>query len=292
MEKLYVMAASAEAYTAGETPVDIKSLLQQRCHCKPRRTSRLTDLSLLGALQCARQLELQQATTGLYLGSGRGNVGDTVDILQQILVQDVAPMPLSFINVSNNMAGYYVAQQLALSGRSLAVTSGSASFDHALELALMDLECGVVEYALVGAVEEAATPLADYQAALGLESTQALAESSAWMMVGREAGPEPLAEIRFCRHLPRLEQLLELIETIPSRGRYVAASELPDKLTVLLAEHGIGALEGDLPGYNQSIMAWRLLQELKLRECESLLFLRGDVQQGFFLLWLEVVSAP
>lgn len=287
MSRLYVTAVCAEAFAATEPLPDLKSLLQQRCSRKPRRTNRLTDLSLLGALQCAAGLEPPGGErTGLYLASCRGNVGDTVDLLQQVLEQGVEPMPLTFINVSNNMAGYYVAQQLGLSGRSLALSAGLASFDRALDLALLDLECGAVEQALVGAVEEATLPLDGLRAAFAIAPEQGVAESSAWLLLSRKS-TGALAEVRICRQYSQLQQLLEAVAVLPSAGYYVAVEALPAALTSALEVRGVRPLGGESPGYNESISPWRLLDALQRGEGDSLLYLRGDATQGFFVLQLE-----
>ncbi|MEN8168689.1 MAG: beta-ketoacyl synthase N-terminal-like domain-containing protein [Pseudomonadota bacterium] len=285
MDKFYVTASSASAFPATEPASDIKALLRDEWGARPRRTSRLTDLSLLGALRCTQGQINPDKMMGLYLASGRGSVGDTSGMLQQILVQDVEPMPLTFINVSSNMPGYYISQNLGLTGPNLAVTAGKGSFDSAVELALLDLNSGAVEQALIGAVEECAYPLSEYRAHLALSATVPLAESSAWMMLSRRAEGS-LAELRLCRHYSRLDNAIEALGKLPQATRYVVAGELPAQLQPVLDERNISPLEGVFPGDSQSIAAWQLLQALEQSGDESLLYLRGNREEGVFVMWL------
>jgi hypothetical protein len=286
MDTFYLTASSAHAFVATEPPFDTKAPLQAAWGSKPRRTNRLTDLALLGALHCAQGRLTPDGRTGIYLGSGQGNVADTSVMLRQILVQDVEPMPLTFINVSSNMPGYYISQGLALTGRNIAVTAGVASFDAAIIPALLDLQSGAVTQALVGAVEVWAYPLEAYRAHLQLDATLALAESSAWMMLSRAPVAGALAQVRLCRHLSDMSEVLTELERLPPITRYVAAGALPASIEALLERRDIKPLNGVSPGYNQSIAAYQLLQAAGQGECESLLYLRGSAEEGLFLMWL------
>jgi hypothetical protein len=207
-------------------------------------------------------------------------------MLRQILMQDVEPMPLTFINVSSNMPGYYISQGLALAGRNIAVTAGEASFDAAIIPALLDLQSGAVTQALIGAVEVWAYPLQAYRHHLQLDATLALAESSAWMMLSRGPAAGALAQVRLCRHLSDMAEVLAELERLPMTTRYVAAGALPASVEALLAQREIMPLDGVPPGHNLSIAAYQLLQAVERRECESLLYLRGSAEAGLFLMWL------
>jgi hypothetical protein len=283
---LYLTASSAHAFVATEPPFDTRAPLQAAWGSKPRRTNRLTDLALLGALQCAQGQLAAGGNTGIYLGSGHGNVADTSVMLRQILVEDLAPMPLTFINVSSNMPGYYISQGLGLSGRNMAVTAREGSFDAAIVPALLDLECGVIKQALIGAVETWATPLEAYRAQLGLDGSVMLAESSAWMMLSRDAGSAPLAQLRRAQHFSHLADAVAELEQLPAQTRYVVAGGLPAPVAALLERRKFLPLAGEVPGYNQSIAAYRLLQAVAQGEFESLLYLRGSAETGLFLMWL------
>jgi hypothetical protein len=285
MENLYLTSCAAHAFVATEPPLDIRALWQTAWGSPPRRTSRLTDLSLLGALPCAEGRLTSATRTGIYLGSGHGNVADISVILRQLLVEDLAPMPLTFINVSSNMAGYYLSQGLGLRGRNIAVTAGEGSFDAAIVPALLDLECGAVTQALIGAVETGAYPLDAYRAQRGVNGV--LAESSAWMMLSREAGGAPLAQVRCARHFSQLADALAELERLPEATRYLVAGGLPEPIKARLQQRGIAPLAGEVAGHNPSIAAYQLLHAVAQGGWESLLYLRGSAQTGLFLMWLS-----
>jgi hypothetical protein len=285
MENLYLTSCAAHAFVATEPPLDIRALWQAAWGSPPRRTNRLTDLSLLGALPCAEGRLTSVTRTGIYLGSGHGNVADISVILRQLLVEDLAPMPLTFINVSSNMAGYYLSRGLGLSGRNIAVTAGEGSFDAAIVPALLDLECGAVEQALIGAVETGAHPLDAYRAQRGVDG--AMAESSAWMMLSREAGGAPLARVRCARHFSQLADALAELARLPEATRYLVAGALPESIKARLRQRGIAPLAGDVAGHNPSMAAYRLLHAVSQGGWETLLYLRGSAETGLFLMWLS-----
>lgn len=286
-DRLYVVAASAHAYTAIEPPRDIKQLLLEVSGSRPRRTNRVTDLALMGAWSCTGGEIDAKVKTGLYLGSGHGSPIDTSDILNQILVQNVEPMPLTFINVSSNMPGYYVAQQLGITGHNQAVSAGTASFESAAGLAQLDLLSGAVDQALVGVVEECAYPLSEYRPHITTDNTAELSENSSWMMLSRSATDTPLTELRLCRHFADFDIAATELVKLPTATQYVIEGELPSRLLDVMEERKMEPLAGEAPGYNMSIAAWRLIQAIEKHEHDSLLYLRGNPEDGVFVMWLQ-----
>lgn len=284
MQTINVLASYAFAAAAVEPPLDIKTLLREAGGPKLRRTNRITELSLLGALHCVAGRELANRC-GLYLASGQGSVGDTSSLMQQILRDGLEPMPLSFINVSSNMPGYYVAQTLGLESRNLAVSSRLAAFDSAFELARLDLAAGNVEQALVGVVEECSYPLDDYRRHVGLGEEFALAESSAWLLLGR-GGEGGYNTLQRCQHFATVDGLVETLQQLPAQTRYVVAGEHDVLLMAELARCGFSPLATEYPGHSKSIAAWRFVQAVGAREASSLLYLGGNAEEGFLLLWL------
>ena len=94
-------------------------------------------------------------------------------------------MPLEFLNVPNNMAGFYVAQGLGLRRTTLPLAHRAFAFESALELAAFNMSAG--DQALVGGVEACAYPLDVHRRRLGLAAEAALAECSSWLHVGTAA---------------------------------------------------------------------------------------------------------
>lgn len=196
-EWLRISAFSSRLWAADTSAQVLGPLLKQVCAKPPRRVNRFIQLALLGAHDCAAAAGSALAPqTGLYLATGQGNVADTARLMCDIQVQGEAPMPFTFINVSSNMAGFYVAQALGLEATNLTASQQDFSFEAALELACVDLAEG--GSALLGAVEECVWPLQGHRRRLGLAAQAVLAEGSHWLLLD-QADPKPLAYIEALR---------------------------------------------------------------------------------------------
>ena len=185
--------------TAGEQPGNPSERVRELCGEAPRRANRLMQLALLGACDCRRAAGAEpSADTGLVLASSLGNMADTVRMEQGIMERGESPMPLDFINVSTNMAGFQVARSLGMSGGpSLMVSRGEHSLAAALELAALEPE----RPWLVGVVEECIWPLATHRRRLGLPADTALAEASYWLWLDPEC-TQPQGWLRQLEWLP------------------------------------------------------------------------------------------
>lgn len=166
---------------AGETPDDLAEPLRMALGARPRRVNRYTRLALLGAHRCAGQLsEPLPARTPLYLASEQGDTAETVSLMDGILRDGQPPRPMSFVNVSSNMAGFHVAASLGLTGRNMTVARQRGSFGAMLELASLDPGSG--EAMLLGTVSECVWPLADHRQRCELDADALLAEGSYWLV--------------------------------------------------------------------------------------------------------------
>jgi len=195
--ELGILGAAAVGWPAQPEPRPVRDLLKQVCPRAPRRVNRYIELALLGAWQCAAGRALQ-TDCALWLGSGRGYAGDTANLLESVLIRGEAPMPVEFINVSGNAAGFYVAQLLGLSGRNSTIAAGPASFEAALVLAAAGVAARGGQ-ALVGGVDECAYPLAHHRVRLGLGEEAVVGEGSSWLLLA--AGQEE-CEARLRLHRP------------------------------------------------------------------------------------------
>ena len=119
-----------------------------------RRANKFILLSLLGVHRCIMGREIHKST-GVYLATENGNLGDTENVLYQLYDAKSLPKPFNFINTMSNTASFYVAQSLKSLGRSITVSSKHVSFERGLELAKVDFDLGHVREALVGGVDEA-----------------------------------------------------------------------------------------------------------------------------------------
>lgn len=278
MAAIRLLAASSYAAPANDPPADLKPLLREVHPNRMRRNNRFTELALLGALRCVEDIGQLPEQCALYLASGQGNVTDTVSILHEVVRDRLEPMPLSFINVSSNIAGFTVSQVLGLHGRNLAVSRNGGAFDSALELALMDLQNGSVPMALVGVVEEYTLPLNEHRQRLGRKQGEVLAEQSSWLLLGKDAGPEGMGMLVDCRRYTDLAKLPEFTETHWITGTQLSASSA-SQLGLLPSS------ERNLPGYSESISIHHLVDALARQEPvdKALRYLNGDGMDGLLL---------
>ncbi len=237
---LKVAAVASLDLQAGETPAILGERVREACGKSVRRINRFIQLALIGAHDCVGSRSLA-ADTAVYLATGQGNVADTAQMMRDILARGEAPMPFSFINVSSNMAGFYVAQGLELSGANLTVSRHDFSFEAAVQLAGVDLGDG--GRALIGAVEECAWPLARHRERLGVAQGTPLSEGSHWLLIDQDE-PAPLALIEWSEGFVSREAALAALKAagLPrdtllgtgwgideaERGEWMRALGLPD----------------------------------------------------------------
>ena len=202
MTTLKIAGASTFQRVAGDAGDDLTAELKTVCERPPRRLNRFIQLALIGAHRCAAGIDgMGDAGCDVYLGSGQGNVADTINLLRDIHGARQAPMPFGFINVSSNMAGFYIAQSLGLKGANLAVSRQDSSFEACLELAAAEAERR--PSALVGAVDECAWPLAQHRRRLGVDADTRLGEGSHWLWIDQR-NPAPVAEVTWVRRFGSL----------------------------------------------------------------------------------------
>ncbi|HSN18262.1 MAG TPA: beta-ketoacyl synthase N-terminal-like domain-containing protein [Gammaproteobacteria bacterium] len=164
----------------------LDTALQPLCREHFRRIDRFIQLALLGSARCVAGHRLA-VDCGLYLGSGLGPMSNNISTQEQLIRDHLTPKPFNFINTLGNSAGYYVAKNLGLSGPNLFISRRGASFQAALETALVDLECGTSRQALVGVVEEVTLPLAAHRRRQGLSVDTVVAEGSHWLLLETDA---------------------------------------------------------------------------------------------------------
>ncbi|MFO7594633.1 MAG: beta-ketoacyl synthase N-terminal-like domain-containing protein [Pseudomonadota bacterium] len=275
-----LLSARSYAAAASDPPADLKPLLREVHPNRMRRNNRFTELALLGALRCVQDIGGLPEQCALYLASGQGNVSDTVSLLHETVRDRLEPMPLSFINVSSNIAGFTVSQVLGLHGHNIAVSRNGGAFDSALELALLDLQSGAVPMALVGVVEEYALPPAEHCRRLGLAEGELPAEQSSWLLLTAESGHGREGPVATCQ---RYRSPMDLPDN--PHARWIAGADLP-----VSARGKRPATESPgepLPGYSESIRLHPLVEALdgltKGRSERPVYYLNGDGTGGLLL---------
>lgn len=201
MTALYINACGdyVERIDGDASATDLKPLVAEAVGAPMRRIGRFIQLALIGVGRCARQVELPK-DAAVYLGSGRGDLEVTIDVMQSLLRDGQAPRPLSFINTVSNAACFYVAQGLKLMGRSSFVCNRYFAFETMLQLAALDLNCGGVEPALVGTVDVVVPPLAEHRIRLGLGSTTPVADASHWLLLHTKPAMTTLGRLIAAEH--------------------------------------------------------------------------------------------
>lgn len=202
MTPLYIEAqadfvAPFESDAAAAT--SLKPFVADAIGAPVRRIARFIQLALIGAGRCAKQIELPR-DVAVYLGSGRGDMEVTIEVMQALIRDGQAPKPLSFINTVSNAACFYVAQGLRLMGRSMFVCNRYFAFETMLQLAALDLSCGVVETALVGTVDVVVPPVSAHRLRLGLGADAAVADASQWMFLRTRPSSATLGRLIAAEH--------------------------------------------------------------------------------------------
>lgn len=211
MMPLYVSAAADYLERIGDAPpADLKPLVADAVGAPVRRIGRFIQLALIGAGRCAKQTQLA-SDAAVYLGSGRGDLEVTIEVMQTLLRDGHAPKPLSFINTVSNAACYYVAQNLKLMGRSSFVCNRYFAFESVLQLAALDLQSGV-RSALVGTVDVVVPPLAGHRVRLGLASDVDVADATHWIELSKEPTPTTLGQLVAVEHFVDRDTLKTWLE--------------------------------------------------------------------------------
>ncbi len=200
---------------AGDTPPPLKTLVQESLGVPVRRVGRFIQLALIGAGRCARDRS-PGADTAVYMSSARGDLETTLDVVETLFRHGMPPMPLSFVNTVSNAPCYYVARHFDLAGRSNFVCSRSFAFESVLDLALLDMESGYMDSALVGSVDIATRPVSDHRRRLQIGRDEPIAEGSHWIwLYAGECPEDALGELVAAREFGDRDELIEWLSAQP-----------------------------------------------------------------------------
>lgn len=178
----------------GESFPSIEARVNAVTRERYRRIDRFVQLSLLGAAECVHGRKLD-ASCALYLSSGVGPIGSNVLVQDAIHRDSRLPMPFNFVNTLGSSACYHVVKELNLTGEAVMVARGQASFTAALISAHADMQSGVTNQILIGAVEECVLPADRHRSLLRLDAKSAVAEGSHWLLLERDSREgTPVAE--------------------------------------------------------------------------------------------------
>lgn len=233
MNAVYIAAAGdyVERVDAKLPATDLKPLVAQALGAPVRRIDRFIQLALIGAGRCCKQHSLPH-DTAIYLGSGRGDLEVTIDVMQALLRDGHAPKPLSFINTVSNAACFYVAQNLKLNGRNSFVCNRYFAFESVLQLAALDFQTGAARSALVGAVDVVVPPLAGHRTRLGLSADAPVADASHWLCLETTPPEHSLGRLLAVEQFVDVDALRAWLATLAmdSSWRFAAGQFMPHAL--------------------------------------------------------------
>ncbi|MGH8446158.1 MAG: hypothetical protein ACREVL_12880 [Solimonas sp.] len=254
---LKIAALGRHVGALGDTPGELRSLLQQR-GVAVRRINRFIELSLLGALHCRDAAGTVHGDAALYLAAEAPMLADCVKALRSTIAGQRPPTPFEFMNISGNMAGFYIAQQLAIGGPQLAVARRHAGLEAAFDL--LQLQHRSHRRALLGCVEEGVWPLAEQRQRLQLPDDAPLHESSHWFYVDADCAA-PLCIVAPTQARASFAEMATLLEALPEGSLLAlhprldaAALDLPPALRRAVAPeiNGQGATAEALQAYARS----------------------------------------
>ncbi|MBK1735654.1 hypothetical protein CKO15_10235 [Halorhodospira abdelmalekii] len=269
---LPIRAAAGEEWSATAGEAHLAERMIACCGQVPRRTSRLMQMAQLGAQACIEQAYSPPlpSTLGVLFSTSHGNVAETVRMMHGALETHQAPMPFDFINVSNNLAPFHVAQTLGIeAGANLMVSRGIHSFIAALEIALLEPD----QPWLIGVAEACAWPLATHRRRLRLaDEVDELAEATYWVWLDPACREAPLGRLQglfYCATLDDLQSEMAVLsapesplsESPSSAGR--SAGDLGDPAVAWLAlgsgldlQQRTALLQGGVGGSGGEAQLW------------------------------------
>lgn len=283
MTPLPIAAVSSLAQVAEETPLSLREQVKTLCPRAPRRINRLTELSLIGAHRCVQRYEEGRQLppdTPVYMAFTSGCIADSVALVQDV-VRGAPPMPVTFINVSSNMAGFYVASSLGLHSGNQVVSCNDFAWEATLELALLNPTRGL----LLGAVEECAWPLTEHRRRLGLPPGAPLLETSHWLLADRKI-KSPLATLQWLRRFHDEAALFEFLggqscprDTLLNVHNAQNSAQIAQRLGLTLGAPASG-------GYTGTPAAMACVRFIEQRPAPALLHLSRSRDGAWYGLYL------
>jgi len=224
MKPIYISGYGdyVERIDSDDSAADLKPLVTEAIGTPVRRIGRFIQLALIGAGRCAKQVALPN-DAAVYLGSGRGDLEVTIEVMQSIMRDGRAPKPLTFINTVSNAACFYVAQSLNLASQSTFVCNRYFAFETMLQLAKLDLEHGTVESALVGTVDMVVPPLAAHRIRLEIASEAPVADASHWILLQTQPSSTAVGRLIAAEHFADANELRAWLEDQPIDARWKLA---------------------------------------------------------------------
>ncbi|MDD5358932.1 MAG: hypothetical protein PHI79_02790 [Sulfurovaceae bacterium] len=153
MRNIYIQSTSLFLSDNNTPQSDMKEELKSTSGQSFRRINRYILLGLAGLFRLAN-ISKTNKLTSLYVGTKKGCVQDTTEILHQMYKEKLLPMPFAFIAASANMANYHIANTLGLQSGSYTISHEYSPFEMAFKMSLSDLLEFKGDSSIVGCIDE------------------------------------------------------------------------------------------------------------------------------------------
>ncbi len=178
---MYIHTAEYFIIEAKAERKEISQELKKYISEMPRPANRFTLIALAGVLKCLQE-QKAKSDTAVYLATEFGNIENTYKCISEVHINKELPMPFTFLNTLNNMAGFHIAKILGLTSRSFTVSSKGVSFEKALQLAKLSLAKEPQASVLVGGTDSAFAEFYVEKPPM-LPADTLLKEGSAWLYI-------------------------------------------------------------------------------------------------------------
>jgi hypothetical protein len=196
----------------------LKDTVKSVCGRHINRIDRLTQLALIGAVQCVRGFDLPEQT-GLFMSSIYGSLNNTASVLSEMYQHGQGPGPLKFINTVSNASCYYLSRELNLQASNVFISRLNFALEGCIKLALLDINLKKIDGALIGLVCEAGMPIDIHYQRLNAGNEDSAGEGSHWLLLAAHLpGKTPLASIEEVVESLSLQSMLERIRPLLVHG--------------------------------------------------------------------------
>ena len=293
----YIYGTAANVWPVKDSPPDLSAQIQAAWGKRFRRVNHFIELAMVGAKSCLTQLkEPLPSDCDVYLATEQGNVSDVASITEALFKHQDSPMPLEFLNVPNNMAGFYVAQGLGLHSSNQTIAHRAFPFETALDIAMFNITTShkTNAHALVGGVEECAYPLTQHRQRMGIPVDTSLAEGSSWLYMGTES-QNALATCEWVKFFSEYNELQAYLQkdALPPTT-YLAGGYGVDnlKLDHLANELGINNhynCQATAP-YHDAYSAYVIASFISAHQGKNLLFINRDKNNRYVAVRISVLD--
>ena len=102
---MYIHSAESYIVDSKVEKLEISKALKKYIPSSPRPATRFILLALVGVLKCVQKIDLNHESS-VFLATEFGNIENIYKCLNDVYIKKELPMPFSFVNTLNNIAGF------------------------------------------------------------------------------------------------------------------------------------------------------------------------------------------